>query len=303
MASHSDAKHDADVIHKAVKGLGTDEKALNSIYGNRTKAQLVEVAKAYAHNHKSTLEKDIKGDTSGNYETLLVYLAMPANDVRCHFLKYACKGAGTKEKYVTDVLVPCSNSEIKGIFQTDPAAVAAVTDDVKHGDWAKLINLLLKAGRNESPQIDEGEAERTAEQLYRAGEGKIGTNEGTFIDIFATRSPAFLKRVSYHYAAKHKHSLEQAVKSETSGDFETALVGLMKTKHEYFADRFWNATHGAGTDDHFLLYAFGTLSWEDLSQIAKIFHEKHSDTTLAKQVAGDVSGHYGDLLKLILSHV
>jgi len=299
----NDANHDAEVIHKAVKGLGTDEKALNSVYGNRTKAQLVEVAKAYAYNHKSTLEKDIKGDTSGHYETLLVYLAMPANDVRCHFLKYACKGAGTKEKYVTDVFVPCTNSEIKGIFQTDPAAVAAVTDDVKHGDWAKLINLLLKAGRNESSQVDEAEAERTSEQLYRAGEGKIGTNEGTFIDTFATRSPAFLKRVSYHYAAKHKHSLEQAVKSETSGDFETALIGLMKTKHEYFADRFWNATDGAGTDDHFLCYAFGTLTWEDLSQIAKIFHEKHPDTTLAKKVAGDVSGHYGDLLKLILSHV
>jgi hypothetical protein len=297
-----DAKHDAETIHKAIKGVGTDEKALNSIYGNRTKNQLIEIAKAYEAAYKTPLEKDIKGDTGGHYETLLVYLAKPAAEVRAHFLKYATKGAGTKEKYITDALVPCSNKEVTDIFHTDPTAIGAVTDDVSKGDWAKAINKVLKGVRDESGKVDDHEAEKVAEQLYKAGEGKIGTDEGTFIDVIASKSPAFLKRVSHHYQAKHKHTLEQAIKKENSGDFEDVLVGLCKTKHEYFADRFWNAVSGLGTDDHFLCLAFGVLSWEDLHEVSKIFHERHSDTTLAKKVADDVSGHFGDLIKQILTH-
>jgi len=297
-----DAKHDAEAIHKAIKGLGTDEKALNAVYGNRTKAQLIEIAKAYEHAYKTPLEKDIKGDTGGHYETLLVYLAKPAAEVRAHFLKYSTKGAGTKEKYITDVLVPCSNKEVTDIFHADPTAIGAVTDDVHKGDWAKVINKVLKGVRDESGKVDEHEAEKVAEQLYKAGEGKIGTDEATFIDVIASHSPAFLKRVSHHYAAKHKHSLEQAIKKENSGDFEDVLVGLLQTKHEYFADRFWTAVAGVGTDDHFLCLAFGVLGWDDLEKVAKIFHERHSDTTLAKKVNDDVSGHFGDLIKTILTH-
>jgi len=231
---------------------------------------------------------------------LLVWLAKPVPEVRCALLKYATKGAGTAEKYLIDVLAPSSNRDILDIFQTDPTAIAAVTNDVSHGDFAKVVNQLLKSKRTEGDHVDEGEASRIAEQLYKAGEGKLGTDEGTFTEIITTYSPAFLKRVSYHYASKHKNSLEVAIKKETSGDYETILVALLKTKHEYFADRFFKATKGLGTDDKFLCYALGILSREELTHVAKIFKEKHPETTLYKMIADDVSGDYGDLIKMLV---
>jgi len=299
--AHSDPQADAAVLNKAMKGLGTDEKALNNIFGSRNKAQLQAIAQAYQSAFKHTLEHDIKGDTSGDYRDLLVWLLQPVSAVRCGLLKYATKGAGTAEKYLIDVFAPATNADILEIFQTDPTAIAAVVNDVSHGDFAKVINKLMKAQRDETGKIDEGEAGRIAEQLYKAGEGKLGTDEDTFTEIMCSYSPAFLKRVSYQYADKHKHSLESAIKKETSGDYESILLGLLKTKHEYFADRFYNATHGLGTDDHFLCYAFGVLTPDDFAQIAKLFHEKHKDTTLGKQILGDVSGHYGNLIKLVLA--
>jgi len=105
------------------------------------------------------------------------------------------------------------------------------------------------------------------------------------------------------YQQNHKHDLVTAIKKETSGHYEDVLVALTKTKHEYFADRIWNATHGAGTDDHFVCYFFSVLSVEEIRQVAKIFHERHSNVTLQKQIIGDVSGHYGDLIKIVLSHL
>jgi hypothetical protein len=226
-----------------------------------------------------------------------------ASEVKAALLKYATKGAGTAEKYLIDVFAPASNKDILDIFQTDPTAIAAVVNDVSHGDFAKVINKLMKGKRDESTNVNEAEAARVAEQLYKAGEGKLGTDEDTFTEIMTSYSPAFLKRVSYHYADKHKHSLEAAIKKETSGDYEDILVALLKTKHEFFADRFWNATHGIGTDDHFLCYAFGVLSNDDLVEVARIFKEKHPNSNLFKKVADDVSGHYGDLIKLRMAHI
>jgi len=300
--SHFDPTHDAAAINKAVKGLGTDEKALNAVYGSRSKDQLLQIAKAYKSQFGVELEKDIRGDVGGDYQNLLVWLGKSVAEVKCGLLKYATKGAGTAERYLIDVLAPSSNKEILDVFQNDPTSIAAVTNDVSHGDFAKVVNKLLRAKRDENPQINDGEAAKIAEQLYKAGEGKLGTDEDTFTEILTSYSPAFLKKVSVHYAEKHKHSLETAIKKETSGDYEDILVALLRSKHEYFAERFWKATHGAGTDDKFLCYAFGVLTKDDLTHVAKIFKEKHPTTTLAKQLADDVSGDYGAVIKMLVAH-
>jgi hypothetical protein len=297
--AYFDPQADVEAIGKAIKGLGTDEKALNNIYGHRTKEQLLQVAAAYPAHHRHTLEQAIKGDTSGHYETLLLWLAKPVNEVKTSLLKYATKGAGTAERYLIDVLAPSSNAEIKALFQTDPTAITAVLNDVKHGHFAKTIEIILKAQRNEDPTFNEDETVRVAESLYKAGEGRLGTDESTFTEALTTYSVPFLRRVSYHYAQKHKHSLEQAIKKETSGHYEDLLIALTKTKIEYFADRFWTAIHGLGTDDHFLCYAFGILTRPELVEIGRLFHERHPETTLQKAVKGDVSGHYGDLLNML----
>jgi uncharacterized protein (UPF0335 family) len=297
-----DAKEDARKLNKAMKGIGTDEKALNEVIGNRTKAQLLEIAKEYQALFNTTLEKDLKGDTSGHYETLLCYLISSPSQVRVNLLKKATKGAGTTEKYLIDVLAPASNQEILDFYQLDPTIIANVINDISNSDFDKVIKILLKAKRSESKQVDENEAAKCAEQLYKAGEGKLGTDEASFINILTTHSVDFIKHASKIYESKHKHNIEKAIKGETSGHFEDILVALTKSKHEYFADRIWNATHGLGTDDHFVCFFFGILSRDDLHKVAQIFQERHSGVTLEKQILGDVSGHYGDLIKLLLKH-
>jgi len=298
-----DAQADARILHKAMKGLGTDEKALNAVIGNRTKAQLLQIAQAYQAEFKNTLEKDIKGDTSGDYETLLVGLISTVPQAKVKLLKYATKGAGTAEKYLIDVLATSTNAEILEMYQSDPTCVAAVLNDISNDDFSKVIKILLKGTRDENPNVNEAEAASVAEQLYKAGEGKLGTDEKVFTSIMTSRSVPFLKHMGKIYQANHKHDLETAIKKETSGDYERVLRALIKTKHEFFADRIWNATHGLGTDDHFVCYFFSVLSIEEIKHVAQIFHEHHADTTLQKQIIGDVSGHYGDLIKIILSHI
>ena len=50
-ASNFDANRDADALRKAMKGLGTDEKTLISILGNRDTAQRLQIKTAFQSKH------------------------------------------------------------------------------------------------------------------------------------------------------------------------------------------------------------------------------------------------------------
>jgi len=302
MAESFNAHHDAEIIHKAVEGLGTDEKAINKVLGHRNKEQIQEIARAYEHAYKNTLLHDIKGDTSGNYKRLLVSLINTPVQNKKELILRATKGLGTTEKYLIDVLAPSSNDEILELYQNDPKIIHAIIDDVSHGNFARVVEQLLKGKRDEREHIPDDEAVTQAERLYKAGEGKLGTDEKVFNEVITKYSPTALKQISQHYEAKHKHGLEKAIKSETSGNYEDLLVALLKTRHEYFADRLYDAIAGLGTDDTFLIYTFGVLSKHDAHKVAHIFNERHPKRGgLAKAVKEDTSGDYRDLLMEILS--
>jgi annexin A7/11 len=50
-APNFDANRDADALRKAMKGLGTDEKTLINILGNRNTAQRLQIKAAFKSKH------------------------------------------------------------------------------------------------------------------------------------------------------------------------------------------------------------------------------------------------------------
>jgi annexin A7/11 len=295
MTQAYDSKIDGDTLHNAFKGVGTDEKAVISVLGHRTKAQLLQLAADYPKSHKHTLEHNLQSELSGNFRDLAIGLIKHPTVVKIDLIKKATKGAGTRENALIDVLVGSSGAEITAMNQTDPSVIASVLNDVS-GELKKVLSELMKGIREPSgTPVNDNEARQAADTLYHAGEGKIGTDEKVFVEIIARRSPEFLARVSDHYQAKHKHTLEHAVKSETSGYFESCLVGLLKPKYVFIADRLYKAMHGAGTDDVCLVYFFSILEKNELQEVARIFEVRHKKS-LADFIKGDTSGNYKDLL-------
>jgi len=294
-----DAKADCETLHKAFKGLGTDEKAVIGVLGTRTKEQLRAIATEYPQAHKHSLEENLKSELSGHFRDLAVGLITSPVTFRIQLLEKATKGPGTRERALIDVLVGCTNEEIREIQQENPRIIASVLNDVS-GDFKKVLVELLKGTRDQSTNVSDEEAQGVAEKLYKAGEGKLGTDETVFIDIIARRSPAFLGRVSEFYKAKHKHTLEQAVKSETSGYFEDTLVGLLKPRLTFVCDRLFKAMDGAGTDDTCLVYYFSVLPKHELQEVARTFQVRHKKT-LAEMIKGDTSGDYRELLLALIA--
>ena len=64
--------YDAQELHKAISGLGTDDDVLIEILGTRTNDQIAEIKKEYLKKYNVELEKDVIGDTSGFYQNLLI---------------------------------------------------------------------------------------------------------------------------------------------------------------------------------------------------------------------------------------
>ena len=64
--------------------------------------------------------------------------------------------------------------------------------------------------------------------LYKAGEGKLGTDESGFFNVLTGRTYDHLNVVFDEYQKGHGSSIEDAIKGEFSGDTQTALLELGK---------------------------------------------------------------------------
>jgi hypothetical protein len=296
---HSDPSTDASRLRKSMKGLGTDDSVLISIMTSRSKHQLQLIQEAYLREYKKSLEKDIIGDTSGNYCTLLCDLLRPVLAYKIESVKKAVRGIGTRETILIDVLTQSSNGEILQMKQQYPDIERDVSKDTS-GNFRKVLLELLKGNRQETNVIDDSKAQAVANELYKAGEMRLGTNDSRFVDIMTTYSPYFLDRVNFHYTRMYGNSLYKAIEKETSGDYCLALIACAKPPDIYFADRLKRATRGIGTDDWGLIYIFSLHDKAQLKHISKVYTDR-GHGILPSDIEKDTSGNYRKSLVSLLA--
>lgn len=97
------------------------------------------------------------------------------------------------------------------------------------GDLRRLLTLIITGTRDDGNKVDTAKARVQAEELYEAGEGKLGTEESTFTKILAHENFAQLKEVFEQYKEISGNTIEQALKSELDGDYLEALLTVGKT--------------------------------------------------------------------------
>jgi len=295
-----DAKHDAEALHKAMKGLGTDDKVLIDIFTTRPRKHIQVIKKEFKDLYKKSLEDWIKGDTSGNFERILVDLLEERTELKAQYLHKACKGLGTDEAVLIQTLCPLSDAEIKKLDATYQRLykqdLKALVKSEISGDFLHLMEEILKANRPPREEhVDDAKAKADAEKLYKEGEGKMGTNEAVFIEILTHRSRTHLQQVFRHYEQKHHHTFEKAIRKETSGDFREALLATIQPEAEYHAELFDLAMKGAGTNDELLVRLMSTLTKSQLKAANEVYTKRHQKT-LHAAIKSETSGSYQKVL-------
>jgi hypothetical protein len=104
--SQQEIDTDVTTLHKAMKGFGTDEKALILVLGRRTDYQMQQVRQCFKASYAKDLSEELAKETSGDFKTLCVALSRPAVEQDCLMVHTAIKGLGTKEELLMEVIVP-----------------------------------------------------------------------------------------------------------------------------------------------------------------------------------------------------
>jgi len=301
------ADADAEALMKSMKGIGTNDAVLSNIIATRSREQLQEVKRVFNAKYGKTLESWIKGDTSGRYQDLLLALIHSKAEYDAHLIKNAVKGLGTNDEALVEAICTRTNQDLIEMKQAYQAMYKLdvskdVADDTS-GDYQHLLLAVLKADRPENMPVDVNAAKADAQRLYKAGEGKIGTDEATFIEILTRRSFPQLHTIAECYGQIAGHSLESGISKETSGNFKKAMITLITPKDEYFATQIHDAIDGAGTKDDKLIRNIAYISGHrDLCRATNNYYMHRFKHNIANDVGGDTSGWYGKTAKAVLDN-
>jgi len=297
------ATTDAEVLYKAMKGLGTDEDAILQLLTARSNGQRQEIKTTYKTLFGKDLINDLKGELGGKFETLIVALMTPplAYDVTC--LRNAIKGAGTDEKILVEILASRTPQQVKDIVaayrqEYDDDLEEDISGDTS-GHFKRLLVILLQANRQRG--IQEGNVQTDAEVLFKAGEQKFGTDEQTFVTILGNRSAEHLRKVFDAYMKMTGYEMEESIKRETSGCLRDLLLAVVKCARSvpaYFAETLYYSMKGAGTDDDTLIRVMVTRSEVDMMEIRADFRRLFA-CSLHSMIKGDTGGDYRKALLLI----
>ncbi|KAK4875050.1 hypothetical protein RN001_011472 [Aquatica leii] len=228
------AEYYAKQLHKAISGIGTNEKAIIEILGIHKNDDIIAIREAYQHMYGNSLESDIKGDTSGSLKRLLVSLVNAHRDesgIIDHEAAYKDAQtllragelfAGTDESTFNLIMCQRNREQLNKIFDeyqvlTGHDFETAIENEFS-GTVKEVLLALVKCVRNE--------IEYLADRLHGSMD-RIGTDDTTLIRIVVTRSEIDLGDIKEVFQNKYEKTLAEFIEDDTSGDYKNCLLSIV----------------------------------------------------------------------------
>ncbi|KFP71990.1 Annexin A11, partial [Acanthisitta chloris] len=297
-----DPLRDAEVLRKAMKGFGTDEQAIIDCLGSRSNKQRQQIILSFKTAYGKDLIKDLKSELSGNFEKTILALMKTPVMFDAYEIKEAVKGIGTDENCLIEILASRSNEHIQELNRVYKAEFKKTLEDAiksdTSGHFQRLLISLAQGNRDESTTVDMSLVQQDVQELYAAGENRLGTDESKFNAILCARSRAHLRAVFSEYQRMCNRDIERSICREMSGDLERgmlAVVKCLKNTPAFFAERLQKAMKGAGTKDRTLIRIMVSRSEVDLLDIRAEYKRMYG-RSLYTDITGDTSGDYRKIL-------
>ncbi|XP_060923573.1 annexin A2-B-like [Limanda limanda] len=230
----STAEYDASELRASMKGLGTDEETLIEMVCSRSTEEMLEIKRVYKDMFKKELEKDVAGDTSGDFAKLLLALLQTKRDEPSNVVDYekidddarSLYEAGVKKKG-TDVtswisiMSQRSVPHLRKVFDRYKSyspydMKESIRKEVK-GDLEKSFLTLVECFENRQLYF--------ANRLSEAMKGK-GAKEKQVTRILVSRCEVDLMKIRTEFKREHKRTLYQTIAEHTKGDYQMALLSL-----------------------------------------------------------------------------
>jgi annexin A7/11 len=295
---------ECQALKSALKEKNKDH--LTNLILTKSKRDRYALREAY-NNMYGDLIKDLDKALHGNFKKVVIDLFKNPYERDAFYLYKSMKGVGTNDEALVEVLCSRSNEEIKKIIeeykrQFNDDLERKVSSDTS-GNYKKFLISLLQCQRSENSVPNDEECKKLAEELYKAGEGKLGTDEETFNRIFAITSPPELFSINTFYSQLSKRSLSEAVDKEFSGNLKLALSTILESTispQNYYAKRINKAVKGLGTNDKMLIRNLISREGIDMREIREAYKNLFGKD-MVQDIKDDTSGDYQKILVTIAS--
>ncbi|KZZ99081.1 annexin XIV [Moelleriella libera RCEF 2490] len=300
-----DANPDAQSLRAAMKGFGTDEKTLIRVLSNKDPLQIDHLRKTFDRAFNRNLIRDLKDETSGWFEKGLVQLAYGPLLADVHNLYNAMSGPGTKEVVLNDILLGRSNADMMALKSAYAQTFRKSLEETVKGELSMKTErhflMVLAANRAEdAAPVSPQQVDDDVMQIYKATEGKMGTDELLVCHILSSRNDNQIRAIAHTYKHKFRNDLENVIKSEFSGHMQDALLFQLRQggdKYMHAADLLEASMAGLGTKDHLLVARVVRFHWDRtmLSNVKGAYQQRYG-RSLASRIKGETSGDYEKLM-------
>ena len=226
-------EYDVDELRAAMKGLGTNEDTLIEILASRPPNVLMAIKNKYQEKYKRDLETDVKKETSGTLQHLLISLLQGNRSTNPHPDQGRCAAIaeeifkaveaklGTDSSVFNKYFCSLSPHELACVAQqyhklTGHTILQAI-DKEFHGDSKKALRTIVYATLSPS--------EYFATRVNDAIKG-WGTKDHLLIRILITRDEIDMPQIKQYYKQLYGKDMVQAVKSDISGDYQKLMIEL-----------------------------------------------------------------------------
>ena len=226
-------EYDADSLRGAMKGAGTNEDTLIEIISSRTPQQMAAVKACYQKKYSRDLETDVKKETSGTLQKILITLLQgkrsgntAPNQAQCAAIAKEIFDAGeaklgTDESVFNKYFGTLSPYELACVAQnyhkqTGHTILDAI-DKEMHGDSKKAYRTIVYATLSPS--------EYFATRVNDAIKG-FGTNDQLLMRILISRDEIDMPQIKQYYKQLYGKDMVAAIKSDISGDYQKLMIEL-----------------------------------------------------------------------------
>ena len=226
-------EYDADTLRNAMSGAGTNEDTLIEVIASRTPQHMAAVKSCYQQKYKRDLETDVKKETSGTLQKILVTLLQGRrsvnnrpNPAQCQQIAQEILQAGeaklgTDESVFNKYFGSLSPYELACVAQcyhklTGHTILDAI-DKEMHGDSKKAYRTIVYATLSPS--------EYFATRVNEAIKG-FGTKDRQLMRVLITRDEIDMPTIKQYYKQLYGKDMVEAIKNDISGDYQKLMVEL-----------------------------------------------------------------------------
>jgi len=278
----------ARFLYEAMKGCGTSEDQLIRIFCQCDLPERRQIKEAFLRMYSRTLDDWVASETSGNFKkSLMAMLAATEQEFDiekdCQTIEASMNGWGTDESALLNAV--CSKTP-KQMEQLNEKFMELFARDllawVKSETSGNFQAVLMGCIRGPMKQL----AHSVRDCMKGWGTAELGLLT-MLVHLPDFKKAALVKQYRIEFPGR---DLIKDIKGDCSGDFEKALLALVKPSPQVWAEAITASMKGLGTSDN-LLINFMCVAKDEMGEVRRNFKVLNKKT-LVQWVEGDCSGDY-----------